>query len=449
MDLRYFARRGLAAGALLTSLALAGCGDDPDLIIPDPNQHAEAGAMFDRYVAIGNSITAGYQSGGINDSTQQESYAALLAQQLGTDYRYAALAMPGCQPPIANPLTGARIGPAGCNLLVEPAGGVLNNVAIPGAASEDPTTLSTIASNTITTLILNGKTQVQRALDADPTFVSIWIGNNDVLEAAASGMLTPTAGVSRGVTDTSTFKQNYRAMLTQLRTGEPELQGVLVGVVNTAAIPLLFPVSIIVDNVAARTAFAQATGGQTAADITILPNCTTTTGREYYVSFAIAPRIAAYRANASAPGAHPPVISCGPSGVATIPAPIGDIFMLSPTEQQTLATVVGAYNTFIRARADSLGWAYADVNQALLAIKAADVAAANPRITTFPRLDLALQTPPKSPYGTFFSFDGFHPALPAHVEVANIIIAAINAKYGTTIAPCVVPTTQMDPPVCQ
>jgi len=54
------------------------------------------------YVALGNSITAGYQSGGINDSTQRQSYALLLARQMGTRYAYPALTMPGCAPPINN-----------------------------------------------------------------------------------------------------------------------------------------------------------------------------------------------------------------------------------------------------------------------------------------------------------------------------------------------------------
>ena len=39
-----------------------------------------AGAPFmARYVAIGNSITAGFQSNGINDSTQRRAYPHLLA----------------------------------------------------------------------------------------------------------------------------------------------------------------------------------------------------------------------------------------------------------------------------------------------------------------------------------------------------------------------------------
>ena len=55
--------------------------------------------IFSSYVALGNSITAGYQSGGINDSTQRLSYAVLLAKQMGTRFAYPSLVMPGCPPP--------------------------------------------------------------------------------------------------------------------------------------------------------------------------------------------------------------------------------------------------------------------------------------------------------------------------------------------------------------
>ena len=45
---------------------------------------------------------------------------------------------------------------------------VLNNVAVPGARVLDPTSPSTAASNALTTFILGGKSQVQKALDAQP-----------------------------------------------------------------------------------------------------------------------------------------------------------------------------------------------------------------------------------------------------------------------------------------
>src|SRR6478672_13725223 len=69
--------------------------------------------IFASYVALGNSITAGYQSGGINDSTQKQSYAVLLAKQMNTRFAYPSLKMPGCPPPVNNLLTQSRVTLAG------------------------------------------------------------------------------------------------------------------------------------------------------------------------------------------------------------------------------------------------------------------------------------------------------------------------------------------------
>ena len=183
--------RVAALGAIVAS---AGCSDTKQLLGPPT---PVGGAIFKSYVAIGNSITAGYQSGGINDSTQRQSYAFLLAGQFGTQYHYAALAKPGCPPPIANTQTGARVGSGTSTTCALRIGSsvtdILNNVAVPGARVLDPISGTTVASNALTTFILGGKSQVQRALDANPTFVSIWIGNNDVLEAGASGIISKRA----------------------------------------------------------------------------------------------------------------------------------------------------------------------------------------------------------------------------------------------------------------
>src|SRR5262245_49300926 len=76
-----------------------------DLIAPT----ATRGGMFDTYVAIGNSITAGYQSSGITDSTQRRSYAFLIAQVMGTRYTYPSMTNPGCPSLVANFQTQARV----------------------------------------------------------------------------------------------------------------------------------------------------------------------------------------------------------------------------------------------------------------------------------------------------------------------------------------------------
>ena len=100
----------LTRGAALVVLAgaLTACEPDVDIVGTEP---PSGGAMFTNYVALGNSITAGYQSGGINDSTQRRSYANLFAQAVGTRFAYPQLAAPGCPPPIVSFPSG-RGGPA-------------------------------------------------------------------------------------------------------------------------------------------------------------------------------------------------------------------------------------------------------------------------------------------------------------------------------------------------
>ena len=226
--------------AATAAIAAMGCSSDRDVLGPNP---PVGGEIFKSYVALGNSLTAGWQSGGINDSTQRQSYPRLLARQMGTQYHYAALSMPGCPPPVANFQTGARVGGTSappCALRVTTSvTDVLNNVGVPDARVLDPTSVTAPASNALTTFILGGKTQVQRALDARPTFVSIWIGNNDVLNGGVTGILTPTPGVSNGIVSTQAqFQTSYDLMMKQLLDSMPKLKGVLIGAVIVCAVSI-------------------------------------------------------------------------------------------------------------------------------------------------------------------------------------------------------------------
>ncbi len=58
---------------------------------------------------------------------------------------------------------------------------------MPGANSFDPTGLAGGGYSPLTTFILGGRTQVQKAVEVDPTFATVWIGNNDVLGFALAG----------------------------------------------------------------------------------------------------------------------------------------------------------------------------------------------------------------------------------------------------------------------
>ena len=68
--------------------------------------------------------------------------------------------------------------------------------------------------------------------------------------------------------------------------------------------------------------------------------------------------IAGIRANNPA---TPPVIVCKP-GEPGFPFPVGDLFVLDATEQTTLSGVISGYNTYIKGKADAIGFAYYDPN---------------------------------------------------------------------------------------
>ena len=416
--------RGAVAVALLG--AGAACTDKAaDVLGLRPSQ---ANGIFQSYVAIGNSITAGYQSGGINDSTQRRSYAVLLAAQMQTRFAIPSLSMPGCPPPVANFVTQARAVTAtsgatnsgSCFLRnTSPSGGqlpaqILNNVAVPGATVLDPSSSSTAASNALTTFILGGKTQVQRALEATPTFATVWIGNNDVLPAAVSGVLTPLAGVSPGVTAQTAFQTSYDALITQLQAGAPNIKGVLMGVVDVSNAPVLFSGRVL-QNAQFVGAISQAAGKTVTPDLT---TCTATTNS--LVSFQI---VAAIRANQ-----HPATIACEKKNDPTFPL-LGDIFVLDAGELASLKTAVTNYNNYISTKAQAIGFGYVNPNAALDSLKLKnEITATGPDFTK-----------PTAPFGTWISLDGAHPSSSAHRLLTNYLVDVINGKYGTTLTKISVP----------
>jgi lysophospholipase L1-like esterase len=395
-----------AAAATLLAGVLAGCEHDELAVRPRTPVN---GTLFLSYVAMGNSVTAGYQSGGIVDSTQRESYAAVIAQQAGTRFAIPSLQLPGCPPPIVNFQTQARLDngtPTTCALRTSGSvTAVLNKVAVPGAITLDPTSASTPASNALTTLILGGKTQVERALDASPTFVSIEIGNNDVLSAAEHGTVVPEASIgSPGVTPVDSVVASYAAMTTQLVKARPALKGLLVGVFDVTALPSLFPAESLYSNLTFQTEFTDAAGGS----VTYEPNCA---GSHALIAIGI---IQFWEE-----AGLPPVVSCQ----AGVPVePYGDFFVLDSTKQRVIGQAVAGYNAYIRAKADSLGWAYADPNVALGALKSSGA------IPTLPNFLSATQ-----PFGAYITLDGIHPSALAHKLLANLLIQGINKKYGVAI----------------
>jgi lysophospholipase L1-like esterase len=354
--------------------------------------------VFRSYVAIGNSITAGFQSDGINDSTQALSFAVLVARQMNTRFAFPAVTS-GCRPPLANFQTMARVAdPAKvpCARTAKSVTATLNNVAVPGAASIDPTAQISPNGNAFTDLFLGGETQVARAIEARPTFVSIWIGNDDALGPALSGVLT-------GLTPIPTFAANYSVMVSQLRGGAPDVKGVLIGVVQVTNAPILFSAAAL-----QSPGFVASLSAAAGTPIMIDPaTCTATTTS--LISLQIVTAIKA--------GLHPPTIACAKTALG-----IGDVFVIDAAEQAQLTAAVDGYNSYIRSKADSIGFGYYDPNAVFDALKATGA------IPSIPNLASAT-----TPFGQFVSLDGIHPSSEAHVLIANGLLQAINARFQTSL----------------
>jgi len=368
---------------------------------------ARAGAQtpnFATYVSVGDSLAAGVESGSLVVTHQNRSVPALIARQAGvSSFQQPIVSEPGFPPelqlvslvpvPVLAPKATTPGTPQNLNL-PRP----YNNLAVPGATSIDALTRTTDAGGLHDVILRGRRTQLTQAVSLRPTFVTVWIGNNDVLQPAILG--TPATA-----TAVTSFVSNYAKAINHLISGAPGVKGVLIGVVQVGLAPVLFDARALL-NPAFLAGLNQATG----RTITIDPTtCTATTTS--LIGFPIVAQIRS--------GAHPPQIACAKGGPFS---PLGELFILDAAEQTTMSNTVNAYNAYIRAKADSIGFGYYDPNPTLISLRASGA------ILTVPNIASAT-----APFGTGVSLDGIHPSSSTHILVANGVIDVINAKYGTTI----------------
>lgn len=393
----YHCTRARSALAAICVLVVLGCGDEEQ----DTTGPGSTEPLFARYVALGNSVTAGYESGGINDSTQSHSYAVLLAKQMGlsigSGFVLPAVTSPGCPPPIVNIFTQERVGMgSSTDCAGISASDLPHNVAIPGAKVIDAlsTTDPRSSPNVFTQLFLGGQTQLDAAAALSPTFVTVALGNNDALAAALGG--DPAA-----LTPFDQFEEDYRNLADGLVA--MGVQGALLfGVGQVTRVPNLSP------GAAYWVASMQPSWPPT---FTVDDNCATTAaggaGEATLVPFAYG--FGQLMATVQAGGqAH---LNC-----------LTDAPLLTLTEISQIVGAVARFNTVIERIANEHGWAYLDINPLLDSLAAAGEFPLFPNISG---LDALLR-----PFGDFFSRDGFHPAAALHELFARKAIDAINARYG-------------------
>ncbi|HSU16795.1 hypothetical protein [Longimicrobium sp.] len=434
-------KRPFLAVAALAAMALGACVGDGDELTTLQTP-ANGGALFARYVSLGNSITAGFQSAGIVDSTQRNSYPNLLAQRAGTPFNQPLFARPGCPPLMTAPLTPSTAAST-CVRVDSAHSPAPGNVAVPGVRIADLFQIPGGQIAQLYSLITGGKTEVQAMLDAQPTFVSAWIGNNDALSAALSGTLGPLAA---GADSNLTRLAPFQASVTQLANAikQSGAQGaVLIGVVFAdSASPLLQPGAYFF---LSRDAAGKFNGKPVNA------NCSPVTalGTPNPLAF----NLVSFQIVSSAL----PEINCDPASAQ------GGTFLLDAAERAVLGARIAAYNAALKAAADANGWLYVNPMDILRPELARTVTingtARFNQVRKCQALPAALATgsaaaiqgavltscpvPPTGPtatfaapnfFGTLISYDGVHPSSAAHLLIARELALRINAKYSTTLS---------------
>ncbi|MBI5662885.1 MULTISPECIES: SGNH/GDSL hydrolase family protein [Ignavibacterium] len=429
--------------ALLSfSLFFNGCVDKTDLTAPEPFNGKSGNADLTKYVAIGNSLTAGYQSGTLFYSAQIYAFPYLIAKQAGVEITGLKVSDPGLGgrlevkslSPFAlytNPNAGSPIN------LTHPA--PYQNLGIPGALAYDvlfATNKDNCASavfagipNPYFDLVLRNSslnlgTQLEQALAQNPTLITLWIGNNDVLGYATSGGTAPSAPTSA-----TQFQQLFGGICNGI--SQAGKQAVVANIPNVSAIPFFTTVG---PQIALSTPWSQLlpsgvvglvyqkTGGSVgvADSLSLLTgtNLVTLKGSAY------APLLGQPTGKFYSDNGIPV-----PSGVDTT-KPFGfhpenpwpNALILDSDEIQIANQAVANYNDIISATAANFGFAVVDINSVFNQIRANDFTGG----TVFNGITF------KTTFvtGGLFSLDGVHPTNQGQAIIANEFIKVINSKFN-------------------
>ena len=390
--------------AALLALALAACdggspaapgGDDLDL---------------SRYVAIGNSLTAGYMNGALGIEGQTCSYPRLVAGQAGVGAAFSQplVSAPGISEPgsqegriellALTPITIERARPAGTPLNPDPPA-PYSNLGVPGAlgaeALEAQSRATSRTGNPFFDLVLRGRgTWAAQVAERDASFATIWLGNNDVLGYVVAGGETaefPTPGAE--------FAATYESLVERLL--ETTDRVVLLNVPPVTVAPYLsFVPTVVVD-----PATLEPVPGPGGEPVPLLGPDGPLADTDL-VSFDAIERIL--------DGDGIPV-AMGGSG-EPLPADV----ILDAGEQAVARAAIDAYNAAIAATAARHGLAVVDVHGIVTGIAAGGLDVGGERLTT------AFLT------GGLFSLDGIHPTCKGQGVVANAVLEAIEARYGVS-----------------
>ncbi len=421
---------------LLTAAIFHGCEDRSVLTGPTPQSPVSGSVDLSRYVAIGNSLTAGYQSSALYMGAQAYAYPNLIAKQGGN----GAFS----QPLISEPGIGGKIKIVSLSpfvTAVEPSSGVplfltnpqpYNNLGIPGIVLADvmnsKTTATSYSKSPFIDIILRGKgTQFVQAKAQSPSLITLWIGNNDVLGFATSGGVRPSSP-----TDANTFAFLFSQLADSLAATGAKV--VVANIPDVTAIPFFTTVgpgiALKLSSLGINGMYYQAHGqyNGTALPISSLANYSAliTLVGQSYASLIGTPTGKFYRDN------KVDITLLIAGGILDTTKAFGldpknpwpDALILDPSEITTAKNATAAFNTTISAVAGAKGFGLVNINTMFNQIRANDATGG----TSFNGVTFTTTFVT----GGLFSLDGVHPTNQGQAIIANEFLKVINSKFGST-----------------
>ncbi len=420
---------------IATASLLASCKSNIDPVKP------EAGAAdFSTYVAIGNSLTAGFADGSLYRSGQENSYPNMLAGQFrlvgGGEFKQPLLPGEGGWP--QNPLIGrtakrvlgyskdclgnTSLSPVLYSGISDTAGsarnmaseGPFNNVGVPGIRCIDIYVAGYAALNPYAGRFFKDPTQkaMEAALQPVPTFFTMWLGSNDVLGYATSGGEGAVEGITlNDISPAAIFKVNYDAAVKSLI--DIGAKGVLINIPDVTSIPYFTTINPMGLNLTATQA-QQLTAAYSALGITF------TEGANYFV---IEDETAAGGMRKMKAGEYVLLTTPGDSlkcgGWGSL-KPIPKSYVLTADEVNNVQQATATFNRIIAENAERYGLALMDANTYMHTLQ---------KGITWNGVTYS----PTFVTGGAFSLDGIHLTPRGYGLVANEIIRVINLQYKSSI----------------
>jgi len=259
----------------ILALGIVSCEPEFENPVNEIGAYSNGEADFSRYVALGNSLTAGYADNALYITGQENSYPNILAQQFEKTQETEEFRVPYVSDNAGGLLLGGnqitknrlvlKYGEDGSpspevysgmqattevgNVLQGP----FSNLGVPGAKSYHLLApgygnVQNLATGTANPYFVRFASSpetsvVEDAVAQNPTFFSLWIGNNDVLGYATSGGTgefqlnnpDPATYGANDITNPTAFAGIYNQMVQALSASTSG--GVLINIPDVAAVP--------------------------------------------------------------------------------------------------------------------------------------------------------------------------------------------------------------------